>query len=208
MKEILSTIQSSIFYCFPCCTPLPPGEVENTELQAFPQDTIICQLPTIAESINCPEEQFSIRSDSTSPIPDSLDVLWRNIPHITSLPKKTERFRQTVTLLDEFNVTYEVVKKTFEGLSQYSRHWSEVMGYYSRIRSFVNEDSDKYFRYVARSDVAYDADYNDVKFAVDSFIREWERLQELLADEEGEAERMIRLMTSDEYEEAVPRGFL
>lgn len=165
------------------------------------------------EPIHCPEEQFSIGSDSALSVLDSLDVLWKNIPYpinrdTTSLPKKTERFRQTVALLDEFNVTYEVVKKIFEGLSQYSRHWSEVMRYYYRIRSFVNEDSDKYFRYAGRSDVAYDADFNDVKFAVDSFIKEWERLQELLADEEGEAERMIRLMTLDDYEEAVPRGFL
>lgn len=149
-------------------------------------------------------------------MPDSLDALWKNTPHpingsTMSLPKKTENFRQTVALLDEFNVTYEVVKKTFERLSRYSYHWSGVMRYYYRIRSFINEDSDQYFRYAGRSDVAYDADFSGVKFVVDSFIEEWGKIQELLADEEGEAERMIRLMTLDGYEEvdeAVPRDFM
>lgn len=212
MKNILSIIHASIIYCYPCSSPSPPDKVENTELQALPQGTIIRQPPTTPEPIR-PEERSPTRSDY---VPDSLDILWRYTPHpinesTMSLPKKTEHFRQTVALLDEFNVTYEVVKKTFEGLSHYSCHWSRVMRYYHRIRSFINEDSDQYFRYAGRSDIAHDADFNGVKFAVDSFIGEWGKIQELLADEEGEAERMIRLMTLDGYEEvdeAVPRDFM
>lgn len=212
MKNILSTIQASIIYCYPCGSPSPPDKVENTELQALPQGTIIRQPPTTPEPIRCPEEKFPTRSDYAL---DSLDVLWRNTPHpingsTTSLPK-TEHFRQTVALLDEFNVTYEVVKKIFEGLSHYSCHRSRVMSYYYRIRSFINKDSDQYFRYAGRSDIAHDADFDGVKFAVNSFIEEWGGIQELLADEEGEAERMIRLMTLDGHEEvgeAVPRDFM
>lgn len=147
---------------------------------------------------------------------DSLDVLWKSLPHpingsIAEPQKKTEHYRQTIALLDEFNATYEVIKKTFEGLSHYSCHWSEVMRFYYRVRSFVNEDSDKYFRYAGKNNTAHDADFDGVRAAVDSLTGEWEKLQGLLAEEEGNAERLIRLMTLDDYEEAdeaVPRDFL
>lgn len=146
---------------------------------------------------------------------DPLDELWKNVPHPindhTVPRKRTKRFRKTVELLDEFNVTYEVVKKIFEGLPYYSRHWSKLMKYHYRVRYFVNEDSDKYFYYAGKSSVAHDADFDGVKSAVDSLIEEWEELQGLLAEEEGEAERVIRLMTLDtneEFEEVVPRDFL
>lgn len=214
MKKIWSTIQASILYCCPCCYPSPANEGENIELQVLPQGTIICQPPAAPGPIGCPEEGFSIGNDSGSSVIDSLDALWRNAPHpingsTAPPPKKTKRYRQTVALLDEFNITYEVIKSIFEGLSYLSRHWSEVMRYYYRVRSFVNEDSDKYFRYAGGSSIAHDADFNAVKVVVDSLMKEWEKLQELLSEEEGNAERVIRLMTLDGGEEgALPRDFL
>lgn len=219
MKSIWSTIKTSVACCHPCCCASPPDEAENTELQTLPQGTIICQPPTVPEPINYPDGLLSIGSDhepSGSPVLDSLDMLWKNVPHpitgsTVGAQKKTERYRQTVALLDEFNSTYEVVKKIFEGLSHYSCHWYKVMRFYYRVRSFVNEDSDNYFRYAGKSNTAHDADFDGVKAAVDSFTEEWEKLQDLLATEEGNAERLIRLMTLDSYEqvdEAVPRDFV
>lgn len=165
------------------------------------------------------DDKFSVGSDADSaptlPELDHFDSLWKFTPHPTGditpplpsnspKPKTTRRHRQTVALLEEFHVTYMLIKEVFDGLPYNSQHWSEVMTFYYRVRSFVNEGSDKYFYYKDQSNVAIDANFGDAKIAVDELMEEWGKLRKSL-EEDG----MIGQMVFEEcWEETVPRSFL
>lgn len=93
MKNIWPPIRTSIAYCCPCCFPSPSDEAGDTELQALPQDAIICHPPTVPELQSLPQgtvicqpptgpesthsldELFSIGSDSEPSVLDPLDEL-------------------------------------------------------------------------------------------------------------------------------------
>lgn len=209
-----TSIRAALSYCCPCCLPpLPIGD-KSTEL------TTICQAPTAPEPMHVPshlgpqQKEAETDIDVQFSIEGSDDLEFASSPTSNIVPvqlttpfkpKTTKRYRQTIALLEEFHVTYELIREIYEGIPHHSQYWYEVMAFYLKAKSFVNEGSDKHFYYKDNSNTATDADFDSVKIAMDELLGEWEEIRGLL-EKEGVIGRMG--FGEDWEVEAVPRSFV